>query len=326
MAFKVKLWGIRGSLPAPHSPQEIKQKLSHAIKSFLVEGHNSVDQVKSFLDSYPTHLGSGYGGHTTCVEVFNDKGSIIIDGGSGLRKKGEALERFNSEQGSKPIHILLTHFHWDHLMGLPFFNPLFTPNQEVHFYAVQEDLENAIRMIFKKPYFPVSFENLQSKIHFHRLEPRKRVEINGFAITPYLLDHPDPCWGFKVEQGGFSYSHCVDTECTRATQEELGEDLALYQNVDLMLFDAQYSVQQASERINWGHASATFGLDVGLREGIKRILFVHHDPAATDTDIKQIEKEVRIYFNSVMNHQNNIHKNTLQWQFAFEGMVIKVGE
>jgi len=88
--------------------------------------------------------------------------------------------------------------------------------------------------------------------------------------------------GYRIENGGKVFSHCVDTECTRVSREELGEDLPLYQNVDLMLFDAQYTLMESIERVNWGHAAASLGLDIAMREGVKRVLFMHHDPASTD--------------------------------------------
>ena len=151
-----------------------------------------------------------------------------------------------------PIHILMTHFHWDHLIGLPFFSPLYQSEAEIHFYDVEGFAEEAMHTLFKKPFFPVPYKFLKSKIHFHQLKPRVVNEVNGFTVTPYKLQHPDPCWGYKVELNGKVYSHCVDNEGRKMSREDLGEELPIYQGVDLCYFDAQYSVSDFFDRPSWG--------------------------------------------------------------------------
>jgi len=328
VSFAVKLWGVRGSLPAPETPSQKEEKIANAIKAFLNEGHKSVDEIENFMKHYPSHLAGGYGGHTTCVEVNKGNDSLIIDGGSGLQKKAFELMSGPCGKGEGEVHILMTHFHWDHLIGLPFFIPIFMKGNKVNFYAVQSNLGYAIRDVFKKPFFPVEFDSLESNIRFHRLEEREPMKIAGFDVTPYQLDHPDPCWGFKIERDGYSYSHCVDTECVRASSESLGPDLPLYQNVDLMVFDAQYTIKEVTEKVNWGHATASFGIDMALRENIKKILFVHHDPAATDSKIKETEDEVHDYSKRMIKQlqDNNLPYHPIEWRFAKEDEVYEVGE
>src|SRR5690606_23912279 len=135
----------------------------------------------------------------------------------------------------------LTHFHWDHLIGLPFFIPIFIPGNKIHFYAPHDDLEENIRLMFRKPNFPVEFENLGAQIFFHKLEPRKTRKFWDMNVTPYQLDHPYPCWGYKIEKNGKIFSHCVDSAMTRVSREDLGDDLPLYQDADIALMDAQYT-------------------------------------------------------------------------------------
>jgi phosphoribosyl 1,2-cyclic phosphodiesterase len=325
-SFLVKLWGVRGSLPTPETPEEKQKKIANAIKDFIESGYQSPADIDNFIKNYPNHLCGGYGGNTTCVEVFKGSQSLIIDGGSGLRKKALDLMSGPCAQGQGEVHILMTHFHWDHLIGLPFFTPLFIKGNRINFYAVQNNLGHAIRDVFKKPYFPVEFDALASNIRFHHLKEREAVEIEGFQVTPYQLDHPDPCWGFKIQKDGATYSHCVDTEFTRATEEELGPDLPLYQNVDLMVFDAQYTIKEATEKVNWGHAAASFGIDIAMREGVKKILFVHHDPNASDRKIKMTEHEVRSYYLSLTDQlkKNDMPFNPVEWQFAIEDQLFPV--
>ncbi|MCM2280285.1 MAG: MBL fold metallo-hydrolase [Bdellovibrionaceae bacterium] len=324
--MRVKLWGVRGSLPSPHSPEQLDARLRSVLQEFFKRGHTSPAQIDAFLASLPLQKRGGFGGNTACIEVFSDTTSLIIDAGSGLRRIGEKMMGGACGLGRGEAHILFTHFHWDHLIGLPFFIPIFVPGNQIHLYAVQPELEDVVRMMFTKPYFPVPFEQLGAKIHFHRLEPRQAVQHGDLRYTPYQLDHPDPCWGYKFESAGTVFSYCVDTEAKRLQPAELGPDLPLYQGVDLMVFDAQYTLLEVTEKINWGHAAAPIGLDLAMREGIKRVLFMHHDPAASDDKIADAERQTREYFQAYQESARAAGRPApvVEWSFAQEGMVVTV--
>lgn len=323
----VKYWGTRGSLPSSMQPHEWSLHFEGLLRGFFASGHRDAHHIRDYFDGLETPLVGGYGSATTCVEVQSPKGQIIIDGGSGLRMLSERIMTGNHGRPRGPFHIYMTHFHWDHVIGLPFFTPHFLPGVQIHYYAVHDDLEPLIRGIFRKPYFPVAFEQLASKIHFHRVEPRKPFQIDDMTLTPYQLDHPDPCWGLRVEHGGSSYAHCVDTEGTRVSREDMGEDLPLYQNADLMYFDAQYTFPELADKANWGHSAAQIGLDIAFRENIKRVLFAHHDPGASIQTIQDIRKQTQEYFNWRLQtaRDGNEAVGDIQWDFAHEGMEIRLG-
>lgn len=321
--LKIELWGVRGSLPAPRAPQSQRDHIVSILKRAQKEKIKTPQQLKKFVNSLESWELYGYGGHTSCVELTSKKAHVIVDGGSGLRALGEKLLHIGEQ---KEFHIILTHFHWDHLIGIPFFTPIFMSGYTLHFYAVQPELETAIRAKFEKPFFPVPYEELKSKIFFHKLDARRPHEFGDMIITPYLLDHPDPCYGLRVECEGKVYGHVIDTECIRTTREELGEDLPLYQNVDLMLFDAQYTLKEAAEKVHWGHASAIIGLEVGMRENIKHMLFVHHDPSASDKRIHLAEEEAGRAFESSkrISKMQGVKIPKIKWSFAREGLVIQL--
>jgi phosphoribosyl 1,2-cyclic phosphodiesterase len=302
-------------------------RLSRVIDHWMERSHpEGQKNSQEFVQNLPRHLGVGFGGNTPCVEVQSSQQSMIIDGGSGIRPLGYELMRGACGKGQGKLHLFFTHFHWDHLIGLPFFTPLFIPGNEIHFYAVQPELKSVIQSIFRKPYFPVEFSSLPATFHFHELKPRVKFMLDDLAITPYALDHPDPCWGYRVESHGKSYAHCVDTECTRKTTEQLGADLPLYQNADLMVFDSQYTLVEALEKVNWGHASASLGIDLAIREKVKQVIFMHYDPAAADEKIAQAEAQARRYHDQLAKdaRANGHPVPELKWSFGHEGMTIEL--
>ncbi len=318
MSLRVKLWGVRGSIPSPYDPQSLNQQFTNILESFSQSKKSAADFLAGL---HPTTLG-GFGGNTTCIEVQSTKQNIIIDGGSGIRRLGLSLLAGPCGKGQGEVHIYFTHFHWDHLIGLPFFIPVFIPGNKIHLYSVQDDLEKTMRLLFQKPYFPVPYERLGAQFIYHKLEPRSTSTVGDIKTTPYKLDHPDPCWGFKFECNGKTYSHCVDTEATRVTREDLGADLPLYQNVDLMVFDAQYTLAEIIDKTDWGHAAAPLGLEIAMREGIKKVIFMHHDPFASDEKIREAEAQTRKFYDLAIKNQK--HLKPVDWAFAIENSLIEV--
>ena len=324
--MRVKLWGVRGSLPSPLAPGAVGDKVRDAVLSFAREqssgrGTDRVEAAHAWLEKLPIHRLGGFGGNTPCVEVAAGSERVIVDAGSGLRALGDELLEGPCGRGAGEVHLLFTHFHWDHLIGLPFFAPIFVPGNRIHLYSVQPELPEVIRTLFRKPYFPVELENLGATLEYHRLDPRKPKAFGDLQVTPYQLDHPDPCWGFKFEHEGRAFAHCVDTEATRVSRKELGPDLPLYQGVDLMVFDAQYTLLETIEKVNWGHAAASLGIDIALREKIRRVIFMHHDPASDDQRIATVEAQTRRYYEKALKQARAAGEDVgeVEWSFAVEG-------
>jgi len=323
--MRVKLWGVRGSLPTPVTPDRLRLQLEEVLKQFeQLKSAGSPISAVNFLDALPAHMTGGYGGNTSCGEVTAGQSRLLIDGGSGIRNFSDYI--LKTDPGLNEFHIYLTHFHWDHLIGLPFFVPLYMKGKSVHFYGVHDDLEEALHILFRKPQFPVPFKVISPQIHIHKVAARKPFKVGELQVTPFALDHPDPCWGARVEHQGKALAWAVDTEGARTSEEELGEDLPLYQNADLMVFDAQYTFGEALEKINWGHSSGPVGIDLGLREKIKQVVFMHHDPAASDEAIWDGEEQTRRYYSELMRSRQRagIPGDGLNWHFAREGEVIEI--
>lgn len=333
--FTVQFWGVRGSLPAPKTPQMMREHVRDILLDFTSENlahKDGATGIDDFLSDLPAWKSGGFGGDTSCVEIEAGPTRMIIDAGSGLRRLGDKLMQGPCAHGQGEVHLFFTHFHWDHVIGLPFFAPIFIPGNNIKFYAVQPELEACVRQVFAKPFFPVPFEELRSTIEFHKLEPRKTTVLGNLQITPYELDHPDPCWGYRVETettlGVRSYAHCVDSEATRVSPVDLGEDIALYRSADLCFFDAQYTLQEFLSHMNWGHSAAPIGLEIALREGVKKIFFAHHDPAASDRKIADAERQTRDFLDSyrAKAKKTGRHLPEIEWQFAHDGDCVELGD
>lgn len=318
----IELLGVRGSLPTPLTPLQQSQSLLKLLRAFVDSPFGKDNDVDGFFETLPQHITGGYGGNTTCIGVNTSQNKIIIDGGTGLRSCVDYFMKKGCATGKGTVHILLTHFHWDHLMGLPFFLPLFIAGNQIHFHAVQPDLQKNIQILFQRPLFPVAYEMLQAKIFFHQLEPRVPVHIEDFTVTPYQLDHPDPCWGFKIQAEGGTYAHCVDTEGTRVSRADLGLDLPLYQGVDLMVYDGQYSIEEAKEKINWGHSAVPIGLEIAIREKIKKVIFIHHDPWANDDKISRIFQKGFAFYENYLKTIDKSQAFHVDWSIGVEGRKI----
>ncbi|NDG85187.1 MAG: MBL fold metallo-hydrolase [Proteobacteria bacterium] len=321
MTMKIKIWGGRGSLPSPHTPREMETRAEEILHQFSLAGGKR-ESIKPFLSGLPRELFGGYGGNTSCVEVVTDKQRLIIDAGSGIRLLGYDLLKGPCGKGQGEVDLLFTHFHWDHLAGLPFFVPVFIKGNTIRAHAVQPEIHEVFKTVFRKPYFPVPLEALGATIQTKQMAPRVPMVFGDITVTPYELDHPDPCWGFRIEHEGKVFSYCVDTEATRNSRQELGPDLPLYQGVDLMIFDSQYTLSEVLEKVDWGHSSATIGMDIAMREGIKKIIFVHHDPAASDHKVAMAQGEAQRYYQSQLKQRKGAGHPLyeVEWEFGYEGM------
>lgn len=332
--MRIKFWGVRGSLPSSLAPQEWSKHIEELMHQFFEQGFQKKADIERFFESRPLSAIGGFGTATSCVEVSAQNRSLIIDGGSGLRNLSDALTKqnqFDPLSGARNLsvdavksplaeeyHFLMTHFHFDHILGLPFFSPHFSKGKKINYYIVQEEGERVIREMFKKPIFPVGFEHLEAQVVFHKIQPYKKIQINGFDVTAYQMDHPDPCYGFRIEYDGKVYSHAVDNEAIRTTKAQLGEDGGLFEKANLMFFDAQYDESDMAVKKGWGHGTCDRGFEIAGHFGVQQILFAHHDPSFSIEDIGLQKKKAEISFKKQFPHLK------IRWDFAVEGQVIEL--
>lgn len=276
--MRIKFWGVRGTVPCP--------------------GANTIK----------------YGGNTACIEVRlkDSNRQIIIDAGSGIRELGHEMVHKELPHGPISTEIFLTHTHLDHIVGFPFFTPIYIKGTKIRIYGpvTYEDdpLENVFSGQFTYRYFPIRWEELASELEFVKIREDKIDLGDGIALTTKYLNHPVLCLGYRFEYKGNVFCTAYDTEpfsnvfCTdpsdpsydevlavegdRAVREENDRIEEFFAGADVLIYDAQYTDQEyKSSKKGWGHTSFEHAIAAAKRTGVKKLVLFHHDPARTDEQL-----------------------------------------
>jgi phosphoribosyl 1,2-cyclic phosphodiesterase len=250
--------------------------------------------ARAFVDALPFRIGGTFGGNTSCIEL--DAGPdrfLFLDIGSGARAAGhDALRRLGGRAGE--VHVLMSHLHWDHVMGFPFFGPAYVPGCRIVIHGCHEALEHAFRRQQEEPGFPVRFEALAADIHFDRLEPDRSVDIAGYRVTPTLQQHGGDSYAYRLERGGRCVVYSTDAEHKPEDAEDRARFVALFKDADLVIFDAMYSLAESvSLREDWGHSSNVVGVELCQRANARRLALFHHEPVNDDAAIERLCQDAR---------------------------------
>jgi phosphoribosyl 1,2-cyclic phosphodiesterase len=292
--MKVKFWGVRGSIPSP-GPAKVK-----------------------------------YGGNTTCIEVVTDtEDLIILDGGSGIRELGLQLAK------NLPVScsIFLSHTHWDHIQGLPFFTPFFIPGNTVDIYGTfdpvyQKDLETILTGQMEYCYFPVRSNELKAQINYTDLREGQAIEVGSAVVTPILMNHPVLTYGYRIDSGGkrifFTGDHEPPLNIYEPGEEGFQEYEALIETknkalqklldqTDIVIADAQYTNDEYESKVGWGHGTFQKCTDLAANIGAKVLYFTHHDPTRTDSELDQILNSLKNDSSSQITSEMHIAREGLEF-------------
>ena len=313
--MKVRFWGVRGSIPSPATPSRIKSKISAILEQVRAEDLESAESRERFLAALPPSLFGTVGGNTPCVSVSFDSHNecIIFDCGSGLREMGiaQAHDRVKPDR----LHIFLSHFHWDHLQGLPFFGPAYNPAVQIDFYSPVGNLERILSEQMVQPYFPVNFNTLGSKKTFHYVEDE--VNICGQIITAKKMNHPGDSYAYCINENGKRFIYATDTELTSADFLMTDENTSFFQNADMIVIDCQYTLGEAIDKYNWGHNAFSLAVDFAANWNIKHMVMFHHDPAYDDHKLYGILQSARWYL-------ERMNLKGIELSLAYEGLEISI--
>lgn len=255
MSFRVKFWGVRGSIacPSPH----------HVV----------------------------YGGNTSCIEVRIGDRHVILDAGTGLRGLGHDMIRRQVTR----THLLLTHSHWDHINGFPFFAPAFKADHEITIYAghlgngrIQDVLANQMA----NPNFPVPLDALQAQLAFVDFTAGDSFVLEGdIGVKTAPLRHPNGATGYRLEYDGVALCYVTDTEHKPGRPDR--KVLDLIADADLVIYDSTYTDEEFPERVGWGHSTWQEGVRLCRAAGVRQLAIFHHDPDHDDSFMEHVEDEAR---------------------------------
>jgi phosphoribosyl 1,2-cyclic phosphodiesterase len=261
----------------------------------------SPDSRERFLASLPDWIFGTVGGNTSCVEIETAQGDcIILDAGSGLRELSISLrERAAAAESPRTFHILFSHFHWDHLQGLPFFSQAFDPRNTIIFYSVEPNLREILNQQMRPPYFPVPMEGpggFQAKLEFVQLAgPERSLSIGSSVIAWKQVNHPGGCTAFRISDGGKDCIYSTDTELTQEDFLDTPENRAFFSGADALIMDSQYTMGEALEKTGWGHSAFSVSVDFAITWGVRKLMLFHHEPTYTDKKIYSLRQSAQWY-------------------------------
>jgi phosphoribosyl 1,2-cyclic phosphodiesterase len=308
LAIRLKFWGVRGSVPCP--------------------GPSTVH----------------YGGNTACLELrFGPQDRlVVIDAGTGIRELADYLVKHDLPKGPIKTELFLTHTHWDHIMGFPFFIPIFIPNTELKVFGpvtYEEDtLDKIVGGMLSYRYWPVRLSELAGKIEYFNIKEGTRDLGDGLWLTTKYLNHPILVLGYRFEYQGKVLCTAYDTEPFRnvfamdpgdpgydeevvregelAAQEENDKVTRFFAGADILIHDSQYTRQEyLASKLGWGHSSFEHSVQAAHKAGVKKLLLFHHDPQRTDRELAAIEKKLQSMIAG---------KSDLEVLIAREGMEVEV--
>ena len=294
---RIRFWGTRGSLPVALTAAQVRRKIVAAVRGASGRVFASDADLDAYVDGLGVHGYGTYGGHSSCVEIDTGRGEYVIcDMGSGARAFGQAALARHGPAAPQTYHVFMSHVHWDHIMGMPFFTPAYIPGNRVHVYGGHAALEEAFRRQQGPPSFPVDFSAFRADIDFTQLEPNRPHDVAGMTVTLMRQNHIGDSYGYRFEAEGRTVIYSTDSEHTLADPVETDAFVEFFRNADVVIFDAMYSLADAiSVKADWGHSSNVVGVELCQLAGAKQLCMFHHEPASDDDAIARVLDDTRRY-------------------------------
>jgi phosphoribosyl 1,2-cyclic phosphodiesterase len=292
---RIRFWGTRGSLPVSLTAAGVRRKLVAALRGASGRVFGSDGEIDEYLDGLGFAVTGTYGGHSPCVELETGGPEYVLcDLGSGLRPFGQAAMARHGPGSPQTYHFFVSHVHWDHIMGLPFFTPAYIPGNRVRFYGCHPWLEAALKRQQDNPSFPVDFSYLRADIEFTLLEPGKRYDIAGMSVTAKLQRHAGDSYGYRFESNGKVVVYTTDSEHKLTEATETAGIVEFFNKADVVIFDAMYSLAEATTvKADWGHSSNVVGVELCQLAEVRHLCLFHHEPANDDEAISRVLAETR---------------------------------
>lgn len=281
-SLKVKFWGVRGSIPS-----------------------SGISTAR-------------YGGNTSCVSVhLGDDKTLVLDAGTGIRELGKTLVAGNAD-----IFVLVTHIHWDHIQGFPFFAPIYQKNRMVYVfpYLKGQTMFNSLIGQMDGAHFPVTMDDLPSKYEIINENVTVFMGSHGFNVSRIATNHPGGAYGYRIENNGRSVVYLTDNELDPPYQKNNDFDAfaRFCSCADILIHDAQYIERDMPQKHGWGHSQVSQACNLAVAAGVKHLVLFHHDPDRTDAELDAIQDEARAWFEK--------NKHDIRCTAAYEGLELELQE
>ena len=296
----IHFWGVRGSLSAPLAPQQVRAKIIAAVQRITPKDVVSDEARERFLASLPEWVYGTVGGNTPCVELTTAaQEKLIFDAGTGIR----VLGKWGQPPADMHYNLLFSHLHWDHIQGLPFFDPIYNPAASFDIYSPVENIREYLSRQMVAPYYPVTFDSLTKNMTFHTVKQGTPFAIGGATLNLALMSHPGGSYAYSVEENGRKFVYATDVELRTCDFERTEERIAVFEGADAIVIDSQYTVEEAYRKQNWGHSAFCYAIDFAVAWKIKKLYLFHHEPTYDDRKLQSILQSARWYANYISHEE-----------------------
>jgi ribonuclease BN (tRNA processing enzyme) len=314
----LRFYGVRGSIPTPLRNDEYEKKVRAILAQAAAEKPDiSTEEAReNFMRSLSFPLRSSYGGNTSCVYLNIEGVHVIFDMGSGLRHLGRDLIMQDFGYDGNELYIFLSHTHWDHIQGLPFFIPAYLEGNTIHIYSPIDNLAARLKRQQDAAYFPITLAEMGAKIIFHKFQSGKNSRIRNFTVRALELKHPGRSFAYRIDHEGKSMVYATDTEFNGQGLEFIQNCIDFFHETDVLICDTQYTVKESFEKLNWGHSSANSAIDIAIKSRVKRLVFFHHEPGYNDAHLADIHGDAIRYYDLIKGN------HAMELIPAYEGLEI----
>lgn len=319
--MKATIWGSCGSLPSPASSATIREKLRRALWAARTQSFSSESQVDAYLDTLPHNLTGTYRANTSCVQIdAGTKDVILCDAGTGLREYALTIPQ---DAPPQTYHIFISHLHWDHIQGFPFFTPAYVKGNRIVFHGFHENIEETIRSQMDAPCFPVPFSTMQADFEFDIQKEGHVFQIEDISIKTIKQEHPGVSWGYRFEKGHQSIVYSTDSEHGPEAHMDRYPFVDFFMEADILIFDSQYTFEDAKNaKRYWGHSDHSTAVELAAKAKVKQLILCHHEPSYSDEEIERMrlsaEKD-RILF---MQNNHGSRHYPIEIRSAYDGLVL----
>lgn len=321
-SVKVHFWGTRGSLPASRTFHTIETKIMKAIQATRRRDFDSEGEILRFIrQELPFSVRGTYGTNTSCVEITGGDEYIVCDAGTGIRDFGNNVLAERAGQTSSAVfHIFLSHLHWDHIQGFPFFVPAYIPGNRIHIYGCHPMLQQAFENQQQPMHFPVELHDMRAEISFHTLVAGQTYRIAGIDVSAFAQQHPGNSYGYAFVKDGKKLIYSTDAEHKENATDIGYPFIDFIRDADLLIFDAQYTLLDAIDtKENWGHSSNLAGVELAVMAGVKRLCLFHMEHTHDDEILEDTLTKTRSYLHI---HVGKHHPMPID--LAYDGLEIEL--